>query len=361
MTANSSTCFAAQVAAAMGRGITISNAFDSSYSDSRPVTLRPFLKAYREEGFQHVRLAVSWFRPDDSSASLVQQWSSILSDIDDAVGYAISLGLVVVLNSSAAVDLYRDYDGSAAYNDPFALLWKDVATHFLGVSPASLIFEVQTELQGVFNDVNMGLALSRQLNLVGYSAIRAVDSSRVIAVQPNGNGEMAALPSMYPTAADLPGGGQDGRLMISVQTFTPAGFCDPVSGSNSFFVSIGALHTELTDQLTALSNWYINVGATACCGLGVLSFGVGAAIPARRDSALVREYYRFLAASIVAKGWAACTYSNGNTFTMATQVHNTIVYPYYLCQAVLSKAYTVPVPAIKRKTAYIPSRFSRRR
>lgn len=356
----SSVCFAAQVAAAMGRGITISNAFDTSFRDNRLLTLRPFLKTYKEEGFRHVRLAVSWFRPDDSS-SLVEQWSSILTAIDDAVGFAISLGLVVVLNSHLAEDFYKDYDNSAAYNEPFAQLWRDVAIHFAAVSDRSLIFEIQTELQGVFDDPATGVVLSRQLNEVGYSAIRAVDSTRIIAVQPNGSGEMTALPSLYPTAQDLPGGGLDGRLMVSVQTFSPVGFCSPVSGSNSFFPNTAALHANLTDQLSALETWYSSVGGTACCGLGVLSYGVGALQQARRDNDLVREYYRFLTVSIVDKGWAACVWSDGRAFVMSTLVRGTVTFPLFLLTATLNKPFILPPPLLVRKKAFIPTRFIRRR
>ena len=72
--------------------------------------------------------------------------------------------------------------------------------------------------------------------------------TRVIAVAPNGQGNQSMLDKVYPGPADLPGGGQDPYLMVTVHTYDPWNFCGQ-DGTLANKPSVEALLTTAAERI----------------------------------------------------------------------------------------------------------------
>ncbi len=134
-----------------------------------------------------------------------------------AIDYGLEKDLYVVLNTHHEHWLKDNYDGSESFDTRFTNLWTDIANYFKDYS-AKLIFEVLNEPEGAMGEWGgailptntNGINLTRQINLVGYNAIRNTGGSnetRIIMVSPNGQGNQNQLDDVYPNKSILPGGG----------------------------------------------------------------------------------------------------------------------------------------------------------
>jgi aryl-phospho-beta-D-glucosidase BglC (GH1 family) len=190
-----------------------------------------------------------------------------------------------------------------------------------------LIFEVLNEPHGVFGDWNGGasptsttaLALTRQINKVGYDAIRAtggLNTNRVIMVSTNGMGNHNQLDDVYPSIASLPGSGSDKYLSFHVHTYDPWAFCGQTGSNTSWPGS-----SSIANSLTTVSNYAKTLNVPVNYG----EFGVGRdANASERNSNIVREYYRTMRLTCLNekmaptvwddRGWFGLVNSDGNNF-----------------------------------------------
>jgi aryl-phospho-beta-D-glucosidase BglC (GH1 family) len=234
--------------------------------------------------------------------------------------------MYVVLNTHHEHWLNNNYNGTTQYNTAFTKLWTGIATHFKDYSHL-LIFEVLNEPHGVFGDWNGGasptstnaLALTRQINKVGYDAIRAtagLNTNRIIMVSTNGMGNHNQLDDVYPSIASLPGGGSDKYLSFHVHTYDPWAFCGQ-TGSNASWPG----SSTIANSLTTVSNYAKTLNVPINYG----EFGVGRdANASERNSNIVREYYRTIRLTCLSekmaptvwddRGWFGLVNSGGNSF-----------------------------------------------
>lgn len=298
-----------QITAAMGTGFNLGNAFDLGLQPTNPNEVGKLIDLYQGAGMKHIRIPVTWMDGFQGShladaTGRINASSPRLKELDAVVDYALGKGLIVILNTHHEHWLKRSYDGSPRFNEPFTRLWTGIAKRYENRSP-NLVFEVLNEPEGAMGDWSGAvrpndpgaLARTRQINDVGYRAIRATggaNSTRVIMVSPNGQGNHSMLDDVYPDAASLPGGGKDDFLIATVHTYDPWNFC----GED------GRLEEKPTMESVRNSILAVSVHAKKL-GIPVNygEYGVG-----RRDrqnernSEIVREYYKTVRTATLALG-----------------------------------------------------------
>lgn len=284
---------AAEVLLAMGRGINLGNLYDwESGNNISFAAQKERIDVFKSVGFTHIRLPVTWheiFEPDSEKTRIVEQ----------VVHYAIEQGLYVVLNTHHEHWLKSNYDGSAHYDDLFTALWVSIASRFQSHG-TRLVFEVLNEPDGKMGGWGgehsdpydeVSLAYTRQINKVGYDAIRGVSPDRIVLVMPNGMGQQQMSKHVYPNRAAFPDAGQDPRLGISVHTYDPWDFCGETGRNSHFNNDPLAMNNHTHVAHRDFLDWYYATRIPAHVG----EYGVGRKddFTAERDTDLVREYYRF--------------------------------------------------------------------
>jgi endoglucanase len=290
---------AAEINQKMATGFNLGNTFDSDQNPAEFEQIKPIIDLYRSAGIRHIRIPVTWmegFKGDtlaEPSGQLKENHPR-LKQLETVVDYCLKNGMVVVLNTHHERWLKNNYDGSPSYRDRFSRLWTGIANRFKTRSP-DLIFEILNEPEGALGSWNgpvkpidpVALARTREVNLIGYNAIRATggaNASRVIMVAPNGQGGQSMLAKAYPTPAELPGGGKDPYVMVTVHTYDPWAFC----GENGTLDKRPTVD-ELRRPILAVAAHAKKLGVPVNYG----EYGVGRnARPEERNTEAVRDYYR---------------------------------------------------------------------
>lgn len=322
---------AAAVIDSMGTGFNLGNTFDYNIQSTNPTSIYPIIDLYFNAGLKHIRIPVTWMDGfggntlADANGNINFSHSRF-NQLKSVIDYAIKKKMFVVLNTHHEHWLNTNYDGSALFNTAFTNLWTGIATHFKDYSHL-LIFEVLNEPQGVFGDWNGGaspssktaLELTRQINKVGYDAIRktgGLNSNRVIMVSTNGMGNHSQLDEVYPSVASLPGGGSDKFLAFQVHTYDPWVFCGETGRNTSWPGSI-----SIANSLKTASNYAKSLNVPVNYG----EFGVGRnANASERNTDIVREYYRTMRLTCLNekmsptvwddRGWFGLVNQNGSAF-----------------------------------------------
>lgn len=324
---------AQEIVVQMGSGINIGNTFDLNSRDTSPANFKRTLDAYKQMGLTNIRIPVTWMdgyggdHLADENGNVNFDHPRFL-ELEQNINYAIEQGFYVTINAHHEHWLFDSYDGSSAINTVFTTLWTDIANHFKEY-PQQLIFEVLNEPQGNFGEWGgevapgdpTGIALTRQINEVGYNAIRVTggdNETRIIQVGVNGMGNHSQLDDVYPTPNLLPGGGTDAYLMIQVHTYDPWSFCGQ-DGSNSEYPGEATVINSIK-SVTAHAN-------TLGVPLNYGEWGVGRnARPQERNTDLVRNHYKSLNAIIIAEGAASTVWEDGGWFGLIEIVGGNVAY-----------------------------------
>lgn len=312
---------AASVIVAMGTGFNLGNTFDGAQNQTTLESIRPIIDLYYNAGLRHVRIPVTWMEGfngntlANSNGSINYQHPRLLQ-LKSVIQYALDRKMYVVLNTHHEHWLKDNYDGSAHYDLVFKNLWNGIAEQFKDYSD-HLIFDVLNEPDGAFGDWNGGptpvnaqaIAFTRTINEIGYDAIRETgggNSTRIIMVEPNGQGNQSQIEEVYPTKASLPGGGTDPYLAIQVHTYDPWSFCGE-TGKNSAFPGSPSLVSAvgLVSVHSKLLNVPVNYG----------EFGVGrSGNNNERNADVVREYYRTMRLAMVNQNMSATVWDDRGWF-----------------------------------------------
>lgn len=283
----------------IGTGFNLGNTFDGNHNSTKLDDIRPIIDLYRKAGMRHVRIPVTWGggfpgAPLADRQGRVDTRHPRLAQLTAAVDYALGKGMWVVVNTHHEHWLKDGYDGSASYDTAFATLWQGIATHFKS-RPSRLIFEVLNEPEKAFGDWSgkvkpfdpTAIKWTRQINAVGWKAIRATggpNTSRIVLVMPNGQGNQNQLDDVYPDRDSLPGGGKDRFLAASVHTYDPWGFCGQ-NGKNTAYPGKAAIEAPMLKVADHARKLGIEVNYG--------EFGVGRDKNRdERKAEVVREYYR---------------------------------------------------------------------
>lgn len=335
----------------MKAGANIGQRYEAVQQSRDPEKVYNILTALYNKGFRCVRIPVTW-RPAGATQDLFELNSPVLDQLTRVVDRALLLGFWVIINTHHEDWLNDKFDGGNYWSDKFRALWVKIASHFRDRS-FKLMFEIFNEPHGVFGDYRPGgldpnlprcLELTRKINQIGYEAVRSVNLSRIILLQPNAQGNIEQAPRVYPTADLLPGGGKDRWLCVTIHSYDMWSLCGP-NGSDSVYSSranpIEALRQDINGGVSRLKMWYDKITVAApTLGLHMGEIGVGRVDPSRRNTDLIREYYRFWGKRLREEGIALCCWCDGPwaQFAMIGTADNgaTITFPYGLVDAFLT-------------------------
>ncbi|MGS2738189.1 glycoside hydrolase family 5 protein [Sinomicrobium sp. M5D2P17] len=318
----------------MEAGFNLGNTFDNGINETTFPGIKPIVDLYKDAGMKHIRIPTTWM--DRFEDHLADNEGNINFDhprfleLVQVIDYAIDNDMYVVLNTHHEHWLKDYYDGSAGFDTKFRTLWTGIATYFKDY-PVNLIFEVLNEPEGNLGENDgsgpfpdptdpTALEYTRKVNKVGYDAIRATgghNTTRIVMVGTNGQGNASYIDEVYPNQMNLPGEGADPYLAIQVHNYSPWSFCGETGSNaafpgNSFFedgIQEVSVHSTILDVP-------VNYG----------EFGVGrSGNTAERNTDLVRGYYKTMANGILGqsmsysvwddRGWFGLVNSSGIEFT----------------------------------------------
>lgn len=324
---------AAAIIDSMGTGFNLGNTFDYALHSTNPFNIYPIIDLYVNAGMKHIRIPVTWM--DGFNGNTLADANGNINfshtrfiQLKAVIDYALSKKLFVVLNTHHESWLYKNFNGLLPLTNSFANLWKGIATHFKDY-PHQLIFEVLNEPQGVFGDWNGGtnplnnsaILLTRQINNIGYQAIRqtgGLNTNRVIMVSTNAMGNHQQLDDVYPSLETLPGGGADKYLSFHVHTYDPWAFCGQ-TGSNTFWPGSNVI----ANSLKAVSTYAKSLNVPVNYG----EFGVGRESNAvERNSTIVREYYRIMRLTCLNEKMCPTVWDDRGWFGLVNSVGNSFIY-----------------------------------
>jgi len=192
----------------MRRGVNLGNALEAPNEGDWGYRIElPHLDAIREAGFDGVRLPVR-FDAHAGSAPPYGFGGNFWRRIDEIVGHALELGLMVQLDMHHYERLIREPDRQ---RDRFLGMWALIAQHFRG-APPGLMLEPFNEPNGRHWGRSALMALQRDV----VSVIRERDASRLIVLGPGNWQNIDALRDWRPPAVQ--------NLAVSVHYYEPHDF-----------------------------------------------------------------------------------------------------------------------------------------
>ncbi|CAJ1378397.1 unnamed protein product, partial [Effrenium voratum] len=314
-TSHSSSLECASAFEKMERGINIGNTFDYPGMGRAPEEVEAHVKWAQEQGFKHIRVPVTWNGNFDADSTLTKSVTAV-------VDYAMGLGLYVVIDTHHEHWLKDHYDSSKELRDQFWKLWFDIATHFESRS-SLLIFEILNEPENAFGSWSdewvkpfeeLGVNRTREINAIGYDAVRSVSKDRMVFLSPNALGNIGALGYVYPNRSNLPGGGSDACLGVTVHTYDPWDFAGD-TGNNDFYGSIESMKQGFYDVFSQINVWQY-IGSGTKIYIGEYGLGRRECCYEERNTDLVREYYRFVTNHFRANGWACAVWDDQGWFAL---------------------------------------------
>ena len=246
---------------ALGSGMSSETAWGN------PKTTKAMIDDIKAEGFNTVRIPVSWGRHTDKNGNVDEQW---MARVKEVVDYAYKNGMYVILNSHHDNEYYDI--GGCAKNDKtykasekkMTKLWTQIANEFKKYNE-HLIFETMNEprTEGSAKEWTGGTGAERDvvnnLNAAIVDAIRATGGNneyRYIMIPAYAaTSNMGAL-----RALKLP---EDDRIIVSVHAYSPYNYAMNGSYSKDFSDSD---KKELDKFFSDLNSIFISKGVQVVIG-----------------------------------------------------------------------------------------------
>lgn len=314
----------------MGVGINLGNTFDYPVNPTELASAKAHISVYADAGFANVRIPVTWNglfpTPLIDEAGGLNATDERFISLEGAIDHALDEGLYVIINMHHEKWLKHAFAGpDTDLAELFAAAWTSIATHFADRSHR-LMFEVLNEPEGTMGDWVDGahpfdpaaLQLTREINLIGYRAIRAVpgNENRIVLLAPNGMGNQGMISSVYPDALSLPGGGKDSHLMVTLHTYDPWPFAGQ-DGDHAVYLDqddpAGALKKDIDQMIGAIAEW----AEVMPVGVHWGEYGVGRIDQADRDHDIVRLYYAYLTKQLNQRGWGTSVWDDRGWFAVS--------------------------------------------
>jgi hypothetical protein len=143
----------------------------------------------------------------------------------------------------------------------------------------------------------------------------------------NGQGNQSMFPTLYPNRESLPGGGKDPCIMATLHTYDPWPFC----GENGRLADCPGSQAISSGITRALAH-----AARLGIGANYGEFGVGRKDQAQeRNSDTVREYYRVVAKTVLARGASATPWDDRGWFGLIEKSGDGYQFKYGLVDSML--------------------------
>ena len=228
-----------QAVAEMAIGINLGNTFDApNEGDWALPAKESYIMAFKEAGFKHVRIPVTWHEHTQLEAPYEID-SVFLSRVEEVVDWALAQDLYVILNAhheSWLKDNYQDQKNKNRLDS----IWIKIAAHFKE-KPAKLMFELLNEPNGMtveeVNEVNKRL----------LSIIRNESPNRLAVFSGHG---FTPIDSLLET--EIPDV-QDKFLIGNFHSYDPwefAGQCQKSWGTNEDKSKLREIYQQASDWAT---------------------------------------------------------------------------------------------------------------
>lgn len=241
----------------MGNGINLGNTMEayrgwnkstkqnvSTYERmwGQPLTTPAIMNAYKDAGFDCVRIPVAWTNMMDYEHGDYKIGTALLDRVEEIVNYALDAGLYVIINDHWDGQWWGMF-GSAnqEHRDKAVILykslWTQVAVRFRNYSEMVIFEGANEELGSRLND-DTALSGGKKGNLGElecYQATNLINQCFVDLVRSTGgnNADRFLLIAGYDTDIDrtcdtrfeMPKDSAQNRLLISVHYYTPSTYC----------------------------------------------------------------------------------------------------------------------------------------
>ncbi|WP_169334795.1 cellulase family glycosylhydrolase [Gilvimarinus chinensis] len=289
----------------MGVGINMGNTLDAPYEGEWALKAeRVYFEAYKNAGFNHVRIPATWDNHTASSPPY-QINAERMARTEQVVDWALAQGFEVILNAHHehwldSGDGYKSAENRARFD----AIWRQIAEHFANKSPR-LIFEILNE------PVEMSPAEVNDLNPRILDIIRQSNPNRLVIVAGSGYTPVSSL-----TEIELP---DDEFLIGNFHSYDPwpfAGQCTRSWGSD-------ADKNALAEIYQAASAWATSTGVPVMVnefGVAHYDFTAPENVCNQEDRlAYLREHVNLA----VSNGIAATVWDDGGSFEVYKREENT--------------------------------------
>lgn len=223
----------------MGIGINLGNTLDAPSEGSwAPAAEEQFIIDFKEAGFKHVRIPVTWHGRTESSAPY-QVDSAEMHRVETIVDWALKQELYVILNAHHDSWLKDNY-ASQKNRNRFDAIWLQIVERFKHKS-AKLMFEIFNEPVGLtIDNVN-------EINVRVLDIIRRTNPTRLVVFSGNGFTPIDSL-----LAAALPDKSDD-YLIGNFHAYDPWPFAGQCLRNWGTDIDIA----ELGDIYQKAANWSV--------------------------------------------------------------------------------------------------------
>jgi len=226
----------ATAVAEMKVGINLGNTLDAPNEGDWALPVQAsFLAAFKDAGFKHVRIPVTWQEHVGQSAPYEID-ADFLARVEEIVDWALAQDLYVILNAHHEGWLKNNYS-SVSNQNRFDSIWTSVAAHFKN-KPAKLMYEMLNEPNGMTMDnVN-------ELNKRVLEIIRGENPNRLVVFSGNGFTPVDSLLS-----AEIPDV-SDKFLIGNFHSYDPwefAGQCQKSWGADADKVALRDIYIRASD------------------------------------------------------------------------------------------------------------------
>jgi len=275
----------------MKLGYNLGNTFDS-YVDSgvsddltietawgNPKVTKEFISAVHENGFETIRIPVSWHNHVDDDLNINQAW---LDRVQEVVDYAVEEGMFVIVdihhdNHPEAEGLYPDAEHKQQSLEYIEKIWTQVADRFKDYDE-KLIFEGMNEprLVGHNNewwidpnneDCQEAIAIINELNQKFVDVVRASGGN---------NAERYLMCPGYCASPDgvlndgfvIPTDSADNKIILSIHAYTPYNFALESPGIDNFIASSYTSTKDIDYFMDKIYSKYVSQGVPVLIGEG---------------------------------------------------------------------------------------------
>mgnify|MGYP000182032549 CR=1 FL=1 len=225
-----------QAVAEMDIGINLGNTFDAPHEGDWALPAQEsFIIAFKDAGFNHVRIPVTWHEHTQLEAPYEID-SEFITRVEEVVDWALAQDLYVILNAHHESWLKENYQDKKN-KKRLEAIWIKIAAHFKE-KPAKLLFEILNEPYGMTIE-NVDDANKRILSI-----IRNENPNRIVIFSGNGFTPLDSL-----LAVEIPDI-QDKFLIGNFHSYDPwafAGQCQRNWGSNEDKSNLRLIYQRASD------------------------------------------------------------------------------------------------------------------
>lgn len=314
-------------AASLGAGWNLGNTLDSwripEPEDTEtcwgnPKTTKELISLLKDNGFDSVRIPVTWFQHLDDDGNIESEW---LDRVNEVVDYVIDCGMFAVLNIQHDDQdwLITDNEHERSATETLVKLWKQIAERFAGYDE-KLIFDIMNEPRVVgaeteWQGTDEGRQVVNRMNSAALKVIRESggnNAGRYVFI----TGYAASDLEENFTAIEIP---DDPHVMISLHYY-------PGTAHRSEFKDCEEKLTlkqkyEIYKKLRAFYETFAAKGVGVCITECGWTDRENLANLAKRASFVVRTANRF--------GFYCFVWDNGADFMLIDRNNLSVAYPEY--------------------------------